>query len=83
MACYRNPVYHEYFADPFVLRTDDGYVAYGTGAVVEGRVFEVLASDDLVSWRRVGGALEPLPPEAGGDYWAPEVIEAEGRWWKY
>ena len=83
MACYRNPVYHGYFADPFVLRTDVGYVAYGTGAVVDGRVFEVLASDDLVSWRRVGGALEPLPPDAGSDYWAPEVIEAEGRWWMY
>lgn len=27
-----DPVYEEYFADPYVLRLDDGsYVAYGTG----------------------------------------------------
>ena len=65
---YRNPVHDGYFADPFVLRTESGYVAYGTGGVVDGRVFEVLRSDDLVSWRRAGGALEPLPTSgaAGG-----------------
>jgi beta-xylosidase len=80
---YRNPVHDGYFADPFVLRTSSGYVAYGTGRVVEHRVFEVLVSDDLVSWRSVGGALEPLPPAMGTDYWAPEVAEHDGRWWMY
>jgi arabinan endo-1,5-alpha-L-arabinosidase len=80
---YRNPVHDGYFADPFVLRTAGGYVAYGTGSVVDGRIFEVLVSHDLVSWRRAGGALEPLPPEAGTDYWAPEVAEHDGAWWMY
>ncbi|MFY0577862.1 family 43 glycosylhydrolase [Cystobacter fuscus] len=80
---YRNPVHDAYFADPFVLRVGEGYVAYGTGRVVDGRAFEVLISSDLVTWRSVGGALELLPPELGGDYWAPEVAEADGRWWMY
>jgi arabinan endo-1,5-alpha-L-arabinosidase len=84
---YCNPVYPGYFADPFVLGTESdtgpAYVAYGTGHVVDGRVFELLVSDDLVSWQPVGGALEPLPPEAGSDYWAPEVIADDGRWWMY
>ncbi len=84
---YRNPVHEGYFADPFVMRTDDGYVAVGTGRSLEGRVFEVLRSDDLVHWTSVGGALEPLPAEltdaVGADYWAPEVAYAEGRWWMY
>lgn len=84
---YRNPVHPTYFADPFVLETaalpGAAYVAYGTGGVVDGRVFEMLVSADLVSWRSVGGALEPLPPEAGADYWAPEVAEHDGRWWMY
>lgn len=80
---YRNPVYDGYFADPFVLRWNDIYVAYGTGAVVEGRVFEVLTSTDLASWQRVGGAMQPLPPGLGTDYWAPEVVAAEGRYWLY
>jgi arabinan endo-1,5-alpha-L-arabinosidase len=80
---YRNPVWDGYFADPFVLRTASGYVAYGTGAMVEGRAFEVLVSDDLVSWRSAGGALEPLPQAAGTDYWAPEVVAHDGLWWMY
>ncbi len=84
---YCNPVYAGYFADPFVLATGAGegpaYVAYGTGSVVDGRVFEVLVSDDLVRWRRAGGALVPLPAAAGSDYWAPEVIGDDGRWWMY
>ncbi len=80
---YRNPVYPGYFADPFVLRTADGYVAYGTGSRYPDRVLEVLESSDLVSWRHVGGALELLPDEFGCDYWAPEVIEHDGRWFMY
>jgi beta-xylosidase len=76
-------VHPGYFADPFVLRTGGGYVAYGTGAAVGGRQFEVLRSDDLVHWRSVGGALEPLAEPWATDYWAPEVAEAEGRWFMY
>lgn len=80
---YRNPVHDTYFADPFVLRVGDEYVAFGTGGLVDGRAFEVLTSPDLVSWHSAGGALEPLATEAGTDYWAPEVIAADGRWWMY
>ena len=80
---YRNPVYDGYFADPYVLRVEDQYVAYGTGSVVDGRCFEVLASTDLAEWRRVGGALAPIPAELGTDCWAPEVVVADGRYWLY
>lgn len=84
---YRNPVYPGYFADPFVVRTGlpsgPAYAAFGTGRLVDGRPFEVLVSDDLVTWQSHGGALEPLPPNAGTDYWAPEVAAADGRWWLY
>src|SRR5215210_1459990 len=80
---YSNPVYPDYFADPFVFPTNEGYVAIGTGRRIDGLIFEVLRSDDLVSWRRVGGALEPAGDELGDDYWAPEVIAADGRWCMY
>lgn len=84
---YRNPVHANYFADPFVLRTSDPglprYVAYGTGGRHGELVFDVLTSPDLLSWAPVGGALRALSPEAGTDYWAPEVAEADGRWWMY
>ena len=80
---YRNPVYGGYFADPFVLRDADRYLAYGTGSIVDGRAFEVLESSDLSTWRRVGGALELVAAEFGSDYWAPEVVNAGNRYWLY
>jgi arabinan endo-1,5-alpha-L-arabinosidase len=66
-----------------VLRVGDGYVAYGTGSAPGGRPFEVLRSDDLVRWRSVGGALEPLGEAGATDYWAPEVAESDGRFFMY
>ena len=80
---YRNPVHEGYFADPFVLRDGERYVAYGTGATIGGLVFEVLESPDLATWTSVGGALHPVAEEFGADYWAPEVAHADGRWWMY
>jgi beta-xylosidase len=81
---YANPVHPGYFADPFVLRLPDGtYVAYGTGKIVGGRVFEVLRSSDLLTWTSVGGALEPLGDDPGQDYWAPEVVRVDGRYVMY
>jgi GH43 family beta-xylosidase len=80
------PDYEGYFADPFVLRLDDGgYVAYGSpGAPVTGnRVFEALASDDLQSWRSRGPVLNRLDPSFGDEYWAPEVVHADGAYWMY
>ena len=40
---YQNPVWPDYFADPFVLQTKDGYYAYGTGPIgPDGRQFPIL-----------------------------------------
>ena len=81
-----NPDFDGYFADPFVLRLDDGsYVAYGSsGATAVGdRVFESLLSNDLRHWRRGGPVLTRLDPSLGDEYWAPEVIFADGEYWMY
>lgn len=80
---YCNPVHAGYFADPFVLRVDGGYLAYGTGSTIGGRIFEILWSPDLISWQSKGGALEPVPPSLGTTYWAPEVVYMRGRYWLY
>jgi GH43 family beta-xylosidase len=81
---YTNPVYPEYFADPFVLHHDGHYYAYGTGAraLPNELRFEVLTSDDLIHWRSLGGALQPLE-SAASDYWAPEVAFNEGKFYLY
>ncbi|MFE1646072.1 glycoside hydrolase family 43 protein [Microbacterium sp. P01] len=82
----RPPVRPGYFADPFVVRLDSGgYAAYGTHpeASDSARVFEVLLSDDLVTWTSAGPALERVPADIGDQYWAPEVCERDGAWWMY
>src|SRR5262245_9271995 len=77
-------LYDGYFADPFVARTDDGYVAVGTHPEQQGGLrFEVLSSPDLRSWSHRGGALVALDPAVGDQYWAPEVIHRDGAWWMY
>lgn len=80
------PVHDGYFADPFVLRMPEGgYAAYGTNpeSTSAEAAFEVLLSDDLVSWRSVGLALRRMQPEMGDEYWAPEVCFRDGMWWMY
>jgi arabinan endo-1,5-alpha-L-arabinosidase len=79
----RGPVYPGYFADPFVLRVPGGYVAYGTGAISNGHAFDVLTSEDLLSWSRAGGALVTLDEPGAIDYWAPEVAVEDGRHFMY
>ena len=82
---YTNPVYPSYFADPFVLKHQTEYYAFGTGnaALSNGRVVEVLHSRDLVTWRSLGGALEPLASKVPLSYWAPEVAFHNGTFYMY
>jgi beta-xylosidase len=86
---HQNPVWPGYLADPFVLRVGDEYWAYGTGSdegngrQPDGRVFPMLHSRDLMNWRHIGGALEPLSPSPNVQYWAPEVAERNGTFYLY
>ena len=80
---YTNPVWPGYCADPFVLKWQGEYYAYGTGERgADGKEFPLLRSKDFVHWEHLGGALEPLP---GGRhaYWAPEVAARDGRFYLY
>lgn len=78
------PRYDRYFADPFVLKSGEMYYAYGTGLNGQdgGAAFEVLSSPDLVHWTSHGGSLIPMTPEPH-DYWAPEVVESDGKFYMY
>jgi beta-xylosidase len=89
---WRNPVYPEYFADPFVWRVGDEYLAIGTGpAEAAGRVsssnaatvFPLLRSQDLGTWTPAGQALVRPDPTLGNAFWAPEVATFEGAWYLY
>jgi GH43 family beta-xylosidase len=81
---YENPVWPEYFADPFVLKVGDTYYAYGTGATpleADGRAFPALRSSDLAHWQYLGGVLPPMSGVSA--YWAPEVAHHEGKFYLY
>ena len=78
---YTNPVFGDYMADPFVLKYNGEYYAYGT-KVVGGCMIPVLHSTDLVHWRDLGEALE-LPVQGPECYWAPEVAYANGTFFMY
>lgn len=79
------PVWVGYFADPALLRVGGHFFAYGTDAPGQptlrrtGRAFPILFSEDLEEWNPVGGALMPRPELSDADFWAPEVIESDGR----
>jgi GH43 family beta-xylosidase len=80
-ASYQNPVYPETMADPFVLRHEGVYYAYGTAPPgPDGRQVPVLRSTDLVRWALLGHALQA---PAGQHCWAPEVAAHGGRFYLY
>jgi len=79
---YLNPVYERPFADPFVLKYRGEYWGYCTGFWYDEKCFGVLHSRDLIHWRELGGAMEPLP-FAATCYWAPEVVYESGRFLMY
>lgn len=78
-ATFTNPVYGENFPDPGVLRAGDTYYAYSTNTSAEN--VPTLTSPDLVTWTDGPDALPDVGSWAvGGNTWAPEVIEAGGRY---
>jgi GH43 family beta-xylosidase len=89
---YTNPVFTSYFADPFVWRDGDDYFAVGTGpeeaagvvaASRQPTVFPLLRSRDLVHWDVLGRALVRPDDTLGNNFWAPEIVCADARWYLY
>ena len=80
---YTNPVWHGNLADPQVLKTGGEYYAYGTGSAHKGWQFPVLHSKDFANWKFVGHALDTVVKPRMRDYWAPEVVEKDGKFYLY
>ncbi len=82
------PVYLDYFADPFVWKHGDMYYAVGTGAREASghpgeRVFPMLQSADLRSWKFLGGALQRPRLDIGNTFWAPAIAFADDTFYLY
>ncbi|WP_224449108.1 family 43 glycosylhydrolase [Haloprofundus salilacus] len=88
---YRNPVYDRVFADPAVVRDDDGaFYAYGTyndwSSPRPRRLIPILSSGNLVRWEYVGEALRRIPAwrrSKNFGLWAPDVRRIGGRYVLY
>lgn len=78
-----NPVLPGFNPDPNILRVgDDYYLATSTFEWFPG--VQIHSSRDLVTWRRLGGALDSVDlldlrgaPDSGG-VWAPQLSFADG-----
>jgi beta-xylosidase len=84
------PVLKQDFADPFIMEHKGEYIGYATN---RGINLPMATSRDLVNWQfvmdpsRPKKQLDGMPQLASwvkeGRTWAPEVIEAGGRWLLY
>lgn len=86
---YSNPVFQPVFADPSVLKADDGfYYAYGTeDAWDDGldHLVSIIRSEDLTHWTFVRDAFDvkPLWKDDGG-LWAPDIsVHKDGTYYLY
>ncbi|MCL2405194.1 MAG: glycoside hydrolase family 43 protein [Defluviitaleaceae bacterium] len=79
---YTNPMGITQIGDPFVLLSGDGhYYMYATSG---GGSFTGWRSPDMVNWTRLGVVFQPDSFHWGiGDFWAPEVIFHNGRYYMF
>jgi arabinan endo-1,5-alpha-L-arabinosidase len=85
---YTNPVVRWDFADPHVMKASDGfYYAYSTEHLTYERLayIQVARSRDLVNWELLPDAMPEKPEwsDTTRDFWAPGVIQADGRYYMY
>jgi len=89
---YTNPVFVPSFADPSVIRAEDGlFYAYATeedwGDGKGTRTVPVIRSEDLVHWTYVRDAFDldgrPSWKQDGGGIWAPEIARVNDSYYLY
>jgi arabinan endo-1,5-alpha-L-arabinosidase len=81
---YRNPVYNTDFADPGVLKLENGLYAYASqGLGSEGNI-PLAFSKDGIYWEAKGDALpEKAIWASSQDYWAPHPIYKDGSYYLF
>ncbi len=82
---YQNPIINSYLADPFVMYEDGYYYFFATGEAKDKRFIPIYRSKSMSSWEFVRGAVAK-----GGEtdwnyanFWAPEVIKIDGKFYLY
>jgi GH43 family beta-xylosidase len=91
---YHNPLWDGYLADPYMFKASNGfYYAIGTGLKDDhvdnkgdlpySHHFPIIKSKDMQNWELVGGALPEVPHLKLKLYWAPEIVENNGKFYLY
>ncbi|MEK3885638.1 glycoside hydrolase family 43 protein [Paenibacillus sp. PL2-23] len=84
-ATYSNPLSIQKIGDPFILKASDGrYYCYPTSAIDEG--FKAWSSNDLINWTEEGFVYQKSKNKKAWGYkqfWAPEVVERNGKFYMY
>jgi GH43 family beta-xylosidase len=81
---YKNPLNIQNIGDPFVLKSGGKYYCYPTSG--RDRGFKGWSSDNLVDWTDEGFIYDrELNEKSWGfrQFWAPEVVEYEGKFYMY
>ena len=79
---YHNPVFPGDFPDPSVIRVGDAFYALTT-STDWAPFFPIFRSFDLVRWSIVGHVFAERPPWCVGNFWAPDLVERDGRFFVY
>lgn len=85
---YTNPILHEDYSDPDVIRVGDSYYMVAS-SFSNAPALPVLQSYDLVHWRLINYVMERLPdlrfdkPCHGQGVWAPSIRHHAGRFWVF
>jgi arabinan endo-1,5-alpha-L-arabinosidase len=86
---YKNPVFIPTFADPTVIKADDGYFyAYATEDGWDygkpAHIVPVIRSRDLVTWEFVRDAFDTKPAwKSPAFVWAPDINHVNGKYYLY
>jgi arabinan endo-1,5-alpha-L-arabinosidase len=86
---FKNPVFEPVFADPSIVRGEDGFFyAYATqddwGDGEGARKVPVIRSRNLVEWDYLGQAFESRPGwRDRGGIWAPHISRFNGKYYLY
>ena len=79
---YKNPVGNiSNIGDPYVFRASNGmYYCYPTSWNMGFKAWE---SEDMVNWYDLGPVYKGYVSWGSTDFWAPEVVEYEGKYYMY
>jgi len=69
--------------DPSVIEVEGNYYASGTGRSLDGQVYPIYKSTDLISWKLVSHVFPEKPKWTINSFWAPELFFHNGTYYCY